>query len=315
MSTQAIGIVSIPIPKGKNLGERYEQMAQKGKSYLAASYVKYYEMYGFRVVPIQYSISTRKLDHTLKNISAAVFPGGTVTKLTKAQYDKYSKTLSHIHEHASKMNKEGVHFPLLGVCLGMEMLLIIHAKMKNTFLNYMNNKNLDCLTSWDRHMDPFDQSDSQKITEKVKKLKKSSLFSGIEAPLLKKALKEDSVFFNHGHTFLFNKRNIALLSPYFRIISNSTSPSKQKFIGALEAKKFPFYAVQFHPEKTIFEWEVEEISHNQTAIDFSHYIARFFSLEVKKNSTEFNDTSLCISNFTLEPNTLSNKIFEEIYYF
>ena len=31
-----------------------------------------------------------------------------------------------------------------------------------------------------------------------------------------------------------------------------------KYLSTLEAKEYPFVAVQFHPEKNIFEWSVRE---------------------------------------------------------
>ena len=50
-------------------------------------------------------------------------------------------------------------------------------------------------------------------------------------------------------------------------------------------KTLPFYGVQFHPEKTMFEWsEAVQIPHSSRSIRLSQYIANIFLDEVRKNT-------------------------------
>ena len=50
-------------------------------------------------------------------------------------------------------------------------------------------------------------------------------------------------------------------------------------------KKYPFTGLQFHPEKTIFEWAATlQIPHNQQAIFFSQFLSNMFVREVKHNA-------------------------------
>lgn len=49
------------------------------------------------------------------------------------------------------------------------------------------------------------------------------------------------------------------------------------FISSIESKKYPFFGVQFHPEKPIFEWKFKDgISHSPEAITVSQYISNIF---------------------------------------
>ena len=58
---------------------------------------------------------------------------------------------------------------------------------------------------------------------------------------------------------------------------NYDRQSGLQYISAVEAKKYPFYAVQFHPEKNIYEWTVKEnIPHSIEAMESAQYFANFF---------------------------------------
>lgn len=43
---------------------------------------------------------------------------------------------------------------------------------------------------------------------------------------------------------------------FWNIVSTTTSSYNELFISGVESKEYPFYAVQFHPEKNLYEWKV-----------------------------------------------------------
>ncbi|EEC08863.1 conserved hypothetical protein [Ixodes scapularis] len=57
------------------------------------------------------------------------------------------------------------------------------------------------------------------------------------------------------------------------------------------AISYPFYAVQFHPEKNSFEWKLDErhqnIPHSVDATRLTQYMANFFVGEARKNDHKF----------------------------
>ncbi|KAL3194561.1 hypothetical protein MRX96_046045, partial [Rhipicephalus microplus] len=54
---------------------------------------------------------------------------------------------------------------------------------------------------------------------------------------------------------------------------------------------YPFYGVQFHPEKNNFEWTQSKdhihIPHTDDAVRVSQYLANFFLEEARKNNHSF----------------------------
>jgi gamma-glutamyl hydrolase len=49
-----------------------------------------------------------------------------------------------------------------------------------------------------------------------------------------------------------------------------------EFISSFEHKKYPFYGVQFHPEKNAFEWNIASIPHSAEAILAEQFFGNFF---------------------------------------
>uniref|UniRef100_A0A0E9X9E6 folate gamma-glutamyl hydrolase n=1 Tax=Anguilla anguilla TaxID=7936 RepID=A0A0E9X9E6_ANGAN len=90
----------------------------QGSSYIAASYVKYLESAGARVVPVKVKQSRDEYKRLFNSINGVLFPGGGVN-LTSSGYAKVAKTF---YELAIKANNKGDYFPIWGTCLGFEEL-------------------------------------------------------------------------------------------------------------------------------------------------------------------------------------------------
>lgn len=56
-----------------------------------------------------------------------------------------------------------------------------------------------------------------------------------------------------------------------------------EFISTIEDKKYPFYGIQFHPEKNVYEWiEGKNIPHGKHATIVNQFFANFFVDEGRK---------------------------------
>jgi hypothetical protein len=66
----------------------------------------------------------------------------------------------------------------------------------------------------------------------------------------------------------------------WRILSVSEYNGTE-FISSFEHKKYPFYGVQFHPEKNAFEWKVESIPHSAESILVQQFFGNFLVNEGK----------------------------------
>lgn len=93
-----------------------------------------------------------------------------------------------------------------------------------------------------------------------------------------------------------------------------------EFISTVEHRSYPFYGVQFHPEKNLYEWvRNKNISHTAHAIQASQYFAQFFVNESRKSDHHFADAKTedqyVIYNY---PSTFTGAVgsaFEQAYMF
>ena len=81
------------------------------------------------------------------------------------------------------------------------------------------------------------------------------------------------------------------LGHFFHVLSTNVDRKGVPFVSAIEAKKFPIFGVQFHPEKNMFEWGTypdgtpyEMIDHAPDAIQASQYLANFFVEQARRNT-------------------------------
>lgn len=93
-----------------------------------------------------------------------------------------------------------------------------------------------------------------------------------------------------------------------------------EFISAFESKLYPFYGIQFHPEKNQFEFiEGKNIPHSLKSVRMSQYFANFFVEEARKNDNAFADwlheQSALIYNYNPAFTGLQNSTYEQLYVF
>ena len=85
----------------------------------------------------------------------------------------------------------------------------------------------------------------------------------------------------------------------------------------LTGKTYPFYGVQWHPEKNAFEWEpTQATSHTSHAVEITQATANFFVNEARKSNHHFYDqeseAKALIYNYCP---VFTDSVFEQKYYF
>lgn len=93
-----------------------------------------------------------------------------------------------------------------------------------------------------------------------------------------------------------------------------------EFISTIEHKHYPFYGVQFHPEKNLYEWvRNKNISHTANSIYASQYFAQFFVSEARKSDHHFEDSKTedqyVIYNYPAAFTGAVGSAFEQAYMF
>lgn len=84
--------------------------------------------------------------------------------------------------------------------------------------------------------------------------------------------------------------------------------------------RYPFYGVQFHPEKSLYEWiRNRNIPHSGNAIRSAQYFASFFVNECRKSDNRFasvdEENQVLIYNFPTKFTGRLNSTFEQSYLF
>jgi gamma-glutamyl hydrolase len=74
----------------------------------------------------------------------------------------------------------------------------------------------------------------------------------------------------------------------FRPTSTSVDESGNTFVASMEAHKYPFYGIQFHPEKEQFSFYPGGLFvHDEYTTTYNRYFADFFVSEAKQNTNKF----------------------------
>ena len=198
--------------------------------YVAASYVKYLEGSGARVVPINFFATEAELDALLPSLNGVFFPGGDAEFPKAAQY-----TFNKVKE----FNDAGEYFPLWGTCMGFEWLLMSATEDANI---------LDPKTG---QMDAYNYSIPLDFTQTYKN---SKIFK--QSPsAINTYLSTENVTMNNHHygIWIDHFRKTPVLADFFHVLSTNKDRNGDEFVSMIEAFKYPIFGSQWHPEKNNFE--------------------------------------------------------------
>ncbi|XP_078037873.1 gamma-glutamyl hydrolase-like isoform X2 [Augochlora pura] len=268
-------------------------------SIIPASYVKFVEGAGARVVPIR--IGQRKSYYTniMSKINGVLFPGGVASFRNR---DGYADAAHHIIQIAKEMNDYGTHFPILGICLGFEVVMYVISGHKQSILTDCSAENIKLPLTF-----TTDYKDGR-------------MFKGAPNDLIDMLKHQDLTFNVHQKcvttTELHNKR----IRDQFRVLSTNRDQTGLRFISSFEMIDYPIYGLQFHPEKNLYEWKKgRNIPHGKNATRVGQYFANFFVSEARKNDNSFEDdveeADNLIYNYHAEYTAQRGLVFQQSYLF
>ncbi|XP_044858891.1 gamma-glutamyl hydrolase isoform X2 [Mauremys mutica] len=274
---------------------RSKTFRKYGRSYIAASYVKFIESAGARVVPIRLHRSEKEYDKIFQSINGVLFPGGGVSLKTSA----YAMVARIFYQKALKANDKRDYFPVWGTCLGHEEL---------TYLT--SEKNLLVKTKTENISLPLTFTTAAKD---------SRMFQNFPDDLLQKLATEPlTAHFHKWSVSMKNFKKNEKLRNFYKVLTTNTD-GKIEFVSTMEAYKYPIYGVQWHPEKSPFEWKnVSGIPHSPSAVKVTYYIADFLVNEARKSLHHFpsknEETEALIYNYAPVFSSAFS-IFQQIYFF
>ncbi|XAR56445.1 Gamma-glutamyl hydrolase [Bertholletia excelsa] len=250
-----IGIVSHP---GDGASGRLSNATNA--SYIAASYVKFVEAAGARVIPLIYNEPPEILYNKLSLVNGVLFTGGW------AKSGHYFQVVESIFKKILRKNNAGDHFPVLAICLGFELLTMIISNDKKILESFKAT----------------DQASTLQFMEDVNI--EGTVFQRFPPDLLKKLSTDCLAMQNHQYgispeRFLGNDN----LCNFFKIVTTSADSDNKVYVSTVQAHNYPVTAVQWHPEKNAFEWGLSMIPHSEAAVQVTQHVANFFVSEARKS--------------------------------
>ena len=274
--------------------------------YIASSYVKQIEAAGARVVPIDYYSTTAELDALFGSINGLLFPGGGAPFPSGAQY-MFDKVVA--------ANDAGDYFPLWGTCMGFQWLLICGAR-DQTILDPNDGS----------QMDAYNISLNLEFTPAAPT---SKMFKDV-SPELVDVFAHQNVTMNNHHYGMWTEhfQQVDSLTEFYDLLSTNEDRNGDSFISTIEAKKYPIFGSQWHPEKNLYEWSkdadgtpTEAIDHSQDGMKAASLPGAFLVAQARRNTHTFPDvqteTAALIYNYspTFVGYPGGPSSFEQKYYF
>jgi gamma-glutamyl hydrolase len=189
--------------------------------YLAASYIKWVESAGGRVVPVPFHASHEHIDLIFKSVNGLIFPGGGASMSDSAKYF-YSKAVAS--------NKAGDFFPVWGTCLGFEWLIEV-TSASDTILDK-----------------GFDSENITLALELTSAAADSRMFGKDKALMAMLSNATNPPTMNNHQAGIETKhfQSTPALSSFYNILSTNKDRKGREFISTIEGKDLPIYGTQWY---------------------------------------------------------------------
>ena len=233
-------------------------LTSQGTSFIPASYVKWLESGGARVLPIPFDANQTEITASFEAANGLLLTGGN----TSIFGTPYATTVHMLLDLAVNSSRMGNPFPVWGTCQGFEELVVY----------FGGNQVLDDVDAEALFL-PLEFSAGAE----------QSPVLGQMSPTLLHQVANNNLTVNLHNKALLVDRFMASdkLQSAFQLLATNEDRSGKRFVSLIAGRELPFFGSQFHPEKNSFEWDQSWDSdilqiHSVDAGVFSHQLSAFF---------------------------------------
>ena len=238
---------------------RYTELL-KSLCRIPSTYMKFLNLRGIKFMPIFYNNNDVNVYMEQMNyIDGVLLIGGTVYtnyqtiqpineksdyrifRLEPSTYNEYYEAVNRIVKKAKEINDGGRKFLILGICMGFEGLLMSETNFKPK-LYFIKNNN-------------YQRSINYQIPIVNNSMSKLKQFIGPENSKLFAENNAAYFFHNYGVSLENFITDPEIYNKFMPVATFQVDNTKQPidFVAAYEHRKYPFFGLQFHPEKILFE--------------------------------------------------------------
>lgn len=261
-----IGVITQPNTEYKIYTKNTNGTFSEENSYIASSYVKYVEQTGAVALLIPYDLPLEELNAVMNQTNGILFPGGAAALLNRTSETPtpYMNRINYMVQYAKQRNDAGQFFSIWGECLGFEEMVLSLSNLDPS--NLMPG------------FDDVNQVHPTKVTDKF--FKRSRLFGLMDYYESMYFFGRDSMWYHHVMGITPEKfMSDPVLKKTMDIVGTSVAPNGKEYVAIMQHKKYPFYGLQSHPEKSQFEKKnpsTDIIDRQKETLDVSSNFIRAF---------------------------------------
>jgi len=257
-----IGILSQPPEDGP--GKEYHY------SMITADYVQWLHSAGCRVAPIRFDAPEEELRSLFNSVNGLFFQGGEDSLLPETHF---YKAAAKLFQWAVEANDNRDYFPIMGVRQGFQLLCILASDDQSV----MKKGEIDA-SNWTT---PIQYCNDSTTTSRMLKAMPKDAVERLTTMATAQFLNSNGIL---PATFESHPK----LSEFYNLLATTHDKKGKVFSAIVEGKKYPFYGLQFHPERNQFDWSpLEQTNHSIEAVSTMQQIANFFVNECRGNYHKF----------------------------
>ena len=194
-------------------------------SYIAASYVKFVEAAGARVVPFFHDAPVEETDARFAAVNGVLIPGGAARLAPGHTFFDVAARVIDLATDANEKKRQ--HFPILAICLGFEALGV----------HLSGNASL---------LSSFDAEDTAAPLYFTEAAKRSRLFGSMPRKVRESLASKP--FARESHSWGISLTSFEAeekLKENLEVLSLSSDPEGRVYVSSMEHKTLPFSATQW----------------------------------------------------------------------